>query len=428
MRQSDLPEPPRQRSRSRSICQLTVALIVSALSTVAIADDENSVGPKEVIVQACTSLEQPDRIETWMASAAQSLPVRKPVIDVKTLGALPDDDIDDTDALEKIPAGHTIHFPSGTFLVSRSLRLKPGTTYTGSGTLKRAKPGAGFIMIAKTVTDVAIAGLTFSGGGIIIGGAKAVRVERNRFLDIVDQQAKFGQEAGIFINGTLTDSLIVGNQFSRIGFSDGKRTTQHGSGILAYHLQNVTIASNRFSNIHQGISVIFEGKRHTGNGLRVIDNVVVNPLRMGIEVGGKGMTSALIEGNCVRAKRIGDEDVGLSIVADGEGTIIRRNLVIQVQPENAECAGIGIEVAGRKAAVARNVVAGHWCAAIATYNERSWSTSITGNQVCGHRGDHDAIDLVGGIGKSLLGGNELQQDCPDSLLVPLQQRAAPGMQ
>jgi len=36
--------------------------------------------------------------------------------------------------------------------------------------------------------------------------------------------------------------------------------------------------------------------------------------------------------------------------------------------------------------------------------------------------------LVGGIGKSLVEGNELQQDCPDSLLVPLQQSAAPGMQ
>ncbi len=404
---------------SRSASTLAASALVS---TVALAQE--AIGPPAEVIQACTTAEQWDVVEPWMLSSTKPSPPRKGVVDVTTLGAKPDDEIDDTAALEAAPAGHTIHFPEGTYLVSRPLRLKSATTYSGAGTLKRAAPGAGFIMIAKTVTDVAVTGLTFRGGGIIIGGAKDIRIERNRFLDIVDPQARFGHEAGIFVDSTLTDSAITANHFSRIGFLNGQRTTEHSAAIQAYHLQNVAIEHNKFTNVHQGISVIFEGRARTGAGLKVAGNVVINPLRMGIELWGKGMTGAVVEENCVRAARVGDEDVGLSIVADGEGSTIGKNLVIQVQPPSAECAGMAIEVAGRNASVSGNFVAGHWCAAIATYNERSWSAAITGNRVCGHRSEHLPIDFIGGIGSSTSLGNEIQRDCPDSIIVPLDPRAS----
>ncbi len=376
--------------------------------------------PPPAVVDACLSNEEPVLGRLPAIPPIGAHPARSRVVDVTTLGAVPDDGRDDSAALAKIPAGVEALFPSGIFEIAKPVALQSGTTYRGPGTLKATRIVPAPLLAATAVEDVVVEGLTFSGGGLLLGGgSRNVRIAGNRFTDIADPKAKFGYETGIFVNGHLLDSEVTGNVFARIGFKDGSKTTDHGAGIQAYHLQNVAITGNVFKDVHQGISIILEAQPATGSDIRVTGNAVVNSLRMGIELWGQGMTGAVVEGNCVRARRSGDQDVAFSVVADGEHSRVDGNLAIQLHPSDAECTGMGIEIAGRRSTVRHNTIAGNWCWPIATYNEKGWSAVIEGNEVCGHRGRHPAIELFGGQGQSSVENNGLSASCDERLLTPL---------
>ena len=354
------------------------------------------------------------------ADRGTSGPVR---LDVATFGAIPNDKADDSAALEAAIAaaegGTTLVFAPGRYLISKTVALASGQSYFGQPGAKLAwsGPGAGFVLSTKDSEGVRIACLGFERGGVAFWGFnRDIEITGNSFADIYDPSAAFGQESAIFIAG-LTDRLkIAHNRFRDIGMRAGKAGAGHGNAILAYHLNNAEIARNSFENVHQAISLIFEGKPGSGLGVAVRGNRVQNAHRMGIEAIGKGTHGAVFEGNVV-AKGLGagaKENIGMSItINQGVGTEVRDNRIESWTPSKGRCSGMGIEAAGIGTRVIGNRVAGNWCSAIAVHADQAQYSQVEDNLICGHQGPYAAIDFYHGRGRSKTRRNRIEGCCSD---------------
>lgn len=392
-----------------------VLLLLSSLLT-------NALLTTDVVTSCQASItDTPVVVESWMESRAEGLAgtPTKTISVTSVASVVPDDRIDDRAGIQELidasPAGTNIVFPAGTYYLASPLQFRSNQYYTGPGTLRRPNSSVKPLVDVSGQSNVVIRNLTFHGGGMRFSGINShIKILNNRFTNINDATASYGTESGIFITNIFTDSYIVGNRFHGIGYVNGAARTKHGSGIVSYHLQRTKIAANKFTNVHQGISTILEKVPGTGDDLIYSENVVNNALRMGMEYWGKGSRNAIFENNCVKMGRHGDQDIALSIVADGSYTRVRNNLAMQTQPITSACAGMGIEIAGVSLLTDGNTILGNWCSGINGYNESGWSYEITNNFICGANGDYPAIGMRGGFNSTTMSGNTIAKTCPPS--------------
>lgn len=309
----------------------------------------------------------------------------------------------------------TIRFLPGMHHISEPLRLKAQQTYIGSAgaVLKTAGARAMFLMSIRDAAFVRVIGLTFEGGGIELSGRnRHITIAGNTFRRILDAEAPFGSETGIFVAGPLDRGVIGDNVFREIGFSAGKTGSKHANAILAYHLNRTIIRGNLIEDIYQGMTLQFEGLPGSGRGIVVSGNRVVNPVRMGIEAQGDGTVGALFEGNYVHVGSVGSEDIGMSIVLNrGHGTIVQGNTLVADVPNSGPCAAMGVEAAGIDTLVTNNTLKGHWCSSIGVYSDAIEFSTVVRNTVCGHRSEHAPIDFYSGQGRSIARENRITPDC-----------------
>ena len=119
------------------------------------------------------------------------------VIDVRTYGAIPNDSIDDSLAIQKAidaaPDHSTIYFPQGTYLLAGvQINNRIGLTLSGDGsTLTILKRHGNYpnILSSTGSTDMLVTQLGFDAngidafGGFIFYDAKRVTITKNRFFD-----------------------------------------------------------------------------------------------------------------------------------------------------------------------------------------------------------------------------------------------------
>jgi hypothetical protein len=204
--------------------------------------------------------------ETWQAClrvpavAAQML-VGETRRDVRSFGAKPNDDADDSaeiqKALDALKSGETLFFPSGRYLVNRSLRVsKPGVTITGeNATLHATNPDDMALFIQAD--DVTVASMTFT--AITEGRRNAPRHARV----VINGDVSKGDR----VRGTvIRDNRIV--NADKPG-TPGANAASTG-GIMVLHADRFLIAGNTVARtLADGIHIT-AGSR---NG-RVLNNVV----------------------------------------------------------------------------------------------------------------------------------------------------------
>jgi hypothetical protein len=181
--------------------------------------------------------------------------------DVRSFGAKPNDNVDDSaeiqKALDTLKSGETLFFPSGRYLINRSLRVrKPGITITGeSATLHATNPDDMALFIQAD--DVTVASMTFTA--------------------ITDGRRNAPRHARVVINGDVSRGDRVCNTVirdNRIVNADkpgtpGANAASTG-GIMVLHGDRFLIAGNTVARtLADGIHIT-AGSR---NG-RVLNNVV----------------------------------------------------------------------------------------------------------------------------------------------------------
>lgn len=182
-------------------------------------------------------------------------------LDVRSFGAKPNDDVDDSaeiqKALDAMKSGETLFFPSGRYLIDRSLRVrKPGITITGeNATLHATNPDDMALFIQAD--DVTVASMTFTA--------------------ITDGRRNAPRHARVVINGDVARGERVRNTVirdNRIVNADkpgtpGANAASTG-GIMVLHADRFLIAGNTVARtLADGIHIT-AGSR---NG-RVLNNVV----------------------------------------------------------------------------------------------------------------------------------------------------------
>lgn len=260
-------------------------------------------------------------------------------------------------AIDASAPGDTVYFIPGDFHLS-AVTLKSGVTYRGAtGVVLYGSGTDPMITVdANDSHDIAIDALTFVGTGAdptrgaiaLFGSSAANSVNHIRVTN------------SIFENNGITfdflkNSRMIENRFVNVGAP--------GTAIHGHHLDNSTIAGNSFTNVYQGIGLVFGGAPDQGRNVVVIDNAGNGISRMGIEIIGQDpayrgeTTNLLVRGNHFTNWRHPVADgstMGYSIVTDGGiGTQVLDNYA-----RGDHNAGYGIELAGTGAVAMRNYLDG----------------------------------------------------------------------
>jgi len=256
--------------------------------------------------------------------------------DVRSFGAKPDDNIDDSDAIQKaldtMKAGETLWFPSGRYLMNRSLFVrKPGITIAGDrATLHATNPDDLALIIQAD--DTTVASMTFT--AITNGRRNATRHSR------------------IAVSGDLPGGLRrIRNTVirdNRITNADGPGTAGANSastaGIFINHAERFLVSGNTVvRSLADGIH-ISGGSR---NG-RVLNNVVRETGDDMIAVVGYSDAGSPAKNNAsklVKAWQTNVEDR------------LNRNILISGNRVSGQYAGRGISVVGGQTiAIVRNTI------------------------------------------------------------------------
>src|SRR3972149_4103234 len=160
------------------------------------------------------------------------------VRNIATYGATANDGIDDlsaiTAAINDALPGDTVYLPSGAFSISGSIVAKSGIIIAGAGrdnTIVQFIGASGNPMISlANVSNVEVAGLTLDGNnnnnawqGINAANGSGDYLSDLRVENLVG--SNFGPH-GIYFSSGVTDSQIIGNEFSNIGTG-----SEWGAGI-----------------------------------------------------------------------------------------------------------------------------------------------------------------------------------------------------
>lgn len=309
---------------------------------------------------------------------------------VTDFGAKPNDGGDDTDAIrdaieEARRQGKALVFPEGQFDVGRRFDFRQGGSYYGPGIINWTGGGGAAVFIPGNEGDIHIDGLMFNGRGIHFNSKhNNVTIVNSTFQNI--RGATHEEQAAIYANGGMTNSLIQSNHFYNVQ-DEGVWINNTAGGTI--------IDSNYFDGVWQPIHVIhgsldykptpgdFASVR-TGQSVTMTNNVGVRLQRMGIEFQGWGADNSLVQGNHFSEwdrdyVRIPDhhESFGLSIMNKGNNIMVLDNQLFG-WPENT----IGIEFAGHNGIIAGNVVGGFREGSHITWGH---NINIHGNHFIGNR-------------------------------------------
>jgi len=210
-----------------------------------------------------------DRVQALGASATSPNCFRVPAAatptgqrQVRDFGALPDDDRDDTDAiqhaLDALRAGQTLVFSPGRYLISRSLRVRnPGITITGAGaTIHATNPDSQALVIEADGTTVS--SLTFTA----VTDVRRSAAWHSRIVVAADIPGGYRP---------VYNTVIRNNRIVNAG-APGTSTANSasGGGILLLRANGFLVANNTVvRTLADGIHVSSASK----NG-RILNNVV----------------------------------------------------------------------------------------------------------------------------------------------------------
>jgi polygalacturonase len=168
--------------------------------------------------------------------ACMATPSVAAVIDVRTYGAIPNDSVDDSLAIQKAidaaPDDSTIYFPRGIYLLADiKINNRSGLTLAGDGStltiLKRSGDYPNIVELNNS-TDMLITQLGFDTNGIVAYGGfaladiKRITITKNRFFDSNKQPVGgYDRFAWVFRRGgfpsediLISDNLIEDLQLS----------------------------------------------------------------------------------------------------------------------------------------------------------------------------------------------------------------------
>ena len=293
--------------------------------------------------------------------AALSIPASAQTVLVQQSGARGDGSTDDTYAIQaainSAPPGSTVDFGGAnlTYLVSSTILLQSGRSYTGSAKIRlsdHAAAGSPVLSVRDPYpADVSVTGLTIDGSNV--GNAFVVDFASNTSAlmarNISLRNLKIMNTAGqyaIYSPGTLDQSVISGNLFHNCT-----------GGISVFSPDRLVIADNHFDTITRdnAITVMYNPVPvEYGQSLVVSHNDGLNLTRMGIEVIGEGQSrpgSIVVSQNVFTSWMVppgADSYFGISVFT-GSGAQILENVV-------QGFGTIGLEVGSPGSLVANNFI------------------------------------------------------------------------
>lgn len=174
---------------------------------------------------------------------------RSAIADVAAYGAIPDDDKDDTAAIQKaLAASLEVEVPPGTYRVSSTLRLRDHLRLSGIGrpTLTMTSANNARMFEFMRVTDAKISGFRIDGNKdvtptdclICLHNATENEISDNHFVNLP------GKNGGVHLSGSANKNTITRNRFLN---SEGTSIGFIGSGVHENEASHNTIKdSGRF--------------------------------------------------------------------------------------------------------------------------------------------------------------------------------------
>ncbi|PAR31887.1 hypothetical protein CGT99_06905 [Vibrio metoecus] len=225
-----------------------------------------------------------------MALLGLSFSVEASYLDITHFGAIPNDDIDDSQpfqlALNSLTHGDVLVIPSGTYQICNSLYLKNKNNIEiiglGESKLKKCRNFQGEYLLSITYTEnLKLQDLSFEGihngnqqpvwgeQGVYLGSTKNTLVTQNHFKT-------FGDAALRVTTSSLDQSATPGSQSVTVSDNDFEdctqvTTTQATQGTEMAGTQNIMIDNNRFIGCKLKLSA-----RADTRGAKVINNLFSN--------------------------------------------------------------------------------------------------------------------------------------------------------
>lgn len=287
-------------------------------------------------------------------------PMSSSVISVRDHGAIPNDDLDDTAAIQAAikaaKSGQWVVFPAGRYIQSRSLQVTtPGITLWGaSATLHATNAGDQSIILKAD-------------GARVFGFTLTAVTEGRRSEPWTSRISAYGPEAA---NGYIRGVVIQGNRIVSLDPNPGSPLSNGASaaGILLVSVRDFTVASNVVErSLSDGIHVTGASQngrimgnlvRETGDDMIAVVSYMDKAWRTKILTSSTWLASTrertrvkdiLISGNQVSGQYWGR---GISVVG-GEGVSIKSNVISQ------SAMGAGILVA-REESYSTHAVSNVW--------------------------------------------------------------------
>src|SRR5512134_1612751 len=257
--------------------------------------------------------------------------------DVRSFGAKPNDDGDDTDAIQKaldsLDPGQTLFFPSGRYVTSRSLSVRrPGLTITAdNATLHATNPADMALMVQAD--DTTVSSLTFT--AITSTRSSATRASR---IAVVGNMP--GSTPRRIRNAVIRDNKIVN--------ADGPGTpganSASAAGIVVQYAERFLVAGNTVvRSLADGIHIT-GGSR---NG-RVLNNTVRETGDDMIAVVSYADKGPAVRNSAAKLAGAWEEQVEKGLV---------RNILISGNRVSGQYSGRGITVVGGQSiAIVRNTI------------------------------------------------------------------------